>query len=68
MTPALPNKDSQKFTATINLTWDAELFPGDPDDMFEIADLEKEALYDGLRGALGSSFDIQIRKVVPVYS
>lgn len=61
-----PDKDTQKFTATVTLTWDAELFPGDPDDMFEVAGLEKDALYDGLRGALGDGFEIKIQKLVPV--
>lgn len=65
MIPA--DKDSQKFTATVTLSWDAELFPGDPDDMYEVADLERDALYDGLRAALGEGFEIKIQKVDPVF-
>lgn len=60
-------KDHQTITATVEITWDAELFPDDPDDMYEVADLEKVALYDALRSALGSGADIVIHKVVPVF-
>jgi hypothetical protein len=65
MTPA--QKDTQTFTALVEITWDAELFPEDPDDMYEVADLEKVALYDALRAGLGSDTDIVIKKVAPVF-
>lgn len=65
MIPA--DSDTQKFSATVTLTWEAELFPGDPDDMYEVAELEKTALYEGLRASLGSGFEIKIQRVSPVY-
>lgn len=65
MTPA--DKDSQTITATVEITWDAELFPDDPDDMYEVAELEKVALYDALRSALGAGADIVIKKAAPVF-
>jgi hypothetical protein len=31
----------QKYEATIKLTYSSEVFPGDPDDVFELANLER---------------------------
>jgi hypothetical protein len=65
MIPA--DKDTQTITATVQITWEAELFPGDPDDMYEVAELEKDALYDALRSALGGGATIVIKKAEPVF-
>lgn len=34
----------QKFTAVVELTWEYEPIPGDPDDIYEIAELERSEL------------------------
>ena len=35
---------NQKYTAVVELTWEYEPIPGDPDDLYEIAELEKAEL------------------------
>lgn len=36
---------SQKYTATVEVNWSSEVFDGDPDDVYELAELEKEFLH-----------------------
>jgi hypothetical protein len=33
--------NSQTYEATVKLTWSSEIFEGDPDDVFELAGLER---------------------------
>lgn len=44
----------QPLRVTIEFTYDAELYEGDPTDAFAIAALELEAIQDGLEGAVDS--------------
>lgn len=34
--------NTQKYRATVEFEWTGEVFSGDPDDVFELAALEKE--------------------------
>lgn len=36
----------QTYKATIEITYSSEVFPGDPDDVFELANLEKPWVED----------------------
>jgi hypothetical protein len=36
--------NAQTYEATVKLTWSSEIFEGDPDDVFELAGLEKTFL------------------------
>lgn len=40
--------------ATVTFNYEAEVFPGDPDDMYEIANLEKPILENTLDGIIDS--------------
>jgi hypothetical protein len=44
----------QPLKVSVEFSYDAELFEGDPDDAYEIASLEQEALEDALQGAIDS--------------
>lgn len=44
--------DSQRLKVSIQFEYDAEIFEGDPDDAFEIAELEKNLMLDNPAGAL----------------
>lgn len=44
--------DSQRLRVTLQFEYDAEIFDGDPDDAFEIAELEKNLMLDNPAGAL----------------
>lgn len=40
------------FKATVTFTYEAEVYPGDPDDVYEILDLEKPILTDTLESVI----------------
>ena len=46
----------QTYTATIEITYSSEVFKGDPDDVYQLADLEKGWIEDHFLHAL-ESFD-----------
>jgi len=39
----------QKYEATFTLTYTSEVFPGDPDDVFELAKLERPWIADAVQ-------------------
>jgi hypothetical protein len=61
----------QTYTATVEITYSSEVFPGDPDDVFQLADLEKPWLEDTLIKSLDildnddSYARIEVLKVIP---
>ena len=46
----------QTYKATIEITYSSEVFPGDPDDVFQLADLEKGWIEDHFLSAI-EAFD-----------
>ena len=36
-----PDGNTQKYRAVVQLEWSSEIFDGDPDDVFELAEAEK---------------------------
>lgn len=46
----------QTYTATIEITYSSEVFEGDPDDVFQLADLEKVWIEDQMM-SIASDFD-----------
>lgn len=46
----------QTYKATIEITYSSEVFPGDPDDIFQLAGLEKPWVEDTLLSAV-EAFD-----------
>lgn len=59
---------TQRLTATITFSYDAEVFDGDPTDAFEIADLEtrelETAFEDALEGVTGDVRNLKL-KIIP---
>ena len=62
----------QTYTATVEITYSSEVFEGDPDDVFQLADLEKGWIEDQLL-SLVEAFDSDekdaafvVTSVVPV--
>jgi hypothetical protein len=57
--------EPQKYRATVELTWSSEVFEGDPDDVFLLAEAERTFLVSVLETAVltlnpeDASFDIQ---------
>lgn len=46
----------QTYTATVEITYSSEVFEGDPDDVFQLADLEKGWVEDQML-SLVEAFD-----------
>jgi len=42
----------QTYTATVEITYSSEVFEGDPDDVYQLADLEKAWVNDTLMSAV----------------
>lgn len=40
----MPRENIQSYKATVTFTWSSEVFEGDPDDVFLLADAEKKYL------------------------
>ena len=60
-------KNEQKFEALIKLVWTSPVFEEDPDDVYELADLEKPYLLDHANGlAFEMEGTVEIVKFGPV--
>lgn len=57
--------DYQKYEVTAKFTFEAEVFPEDPDDVFELAALEEKSVATELSIAF-PELEIQDLKVEPV--
>jgi hypothetical protein len=43
--------DYQRYEVTVKFAFESEVFPDDPDDVFQLAALEKKTVEDTLRSA-----------------
>ncbi len=57
--------DYQKYEVTVKYTFEAEVFPEDPDDVFELAKLEEKSVAEQLSIAF-PELEIQDLTVAPV--
>ena len=57
--------DYQKYEVNVKFTFESEVFPEDPDDVYELANLEKDSLATDLKGSF-PSLEIKDLQVVPV--
>jgi hypothetical protein len=57
--------DYQKYEVTVKYTFEAEVFPEDPDDVFELAQLEEKSVAQQLSIAF-PELEIQDLTVAPV--
>lgn len=55
----------QKYEVTVTFTYESEVFPEDPDDVFELADLEKPAVLSDLNVAF-HELEVKELAIVPV--
>ena len=55
----------QKYEVTVKFTYESEVFPEDPDDVFELAELEKPAVLTDLNVAF-PELDVKELSIVPV--
>lgn len=58
-----------RYKALVELQWDNEPFDGDPDDVYELAELEKEHLIKQLEQTMpwiGENGTVNVAKVTPV--
>lgn len=58
--------DYQKYEVTVRYTYEAEVFPEDPDDVFELAKLEETSVATQLSLALPDLLEIRELTVAPV--
>lgn len=58
--------NEQRYEVTVKLTYAAEVYPGDPDDVFELAEQEKSFIRGELESVFGASGEISELSVVPV--
>jgi hypothetical protein len=58
--------NEQRYEVTVKLTYAAEVFAGDPDDVFELAEQEKTFVRSELESVFGASGIITELNVVPV--
>lgn len=68
---AIDNRaEPQKYRATVELTWSSEVFEGDPDDVFLLADAERKFLVSVLETAVltlnPGDADYEIQSMGPV--
>lgn len=57
--------DYQSYEVEVKFTFEAEVFPEDPDDVFELAQLEEKSIVTQL-GIVFPDLEIQGLKVTPV--
>lgn len=57
--------DYQKYEVNVKFTFESEVFPEDPDDVYELANLEKDSLATDLKVSF-PSLEIKDLQVVPV--
>lgn len=55
----------QKYEVTVKFTYESEVFPEDPDDVFELAELEKLAVVTDLNVAFPELI-VKELEIVPV--
>jgi len=55
----------QKYEVSVKFTYESEVFPEDPDDVFELAALEKLAVLTDLNVAF-PELDVKELEIVPV--
>lgn len=58
----------QTYEATIKLTYRSEVFPGDPDDVFELANLERPWVDQAIQG-LAEEFEdgfVELMELKPI--
>jgi hypothetical protein len=55
----------QKYEVTVKFTYESEVFPEDPDDVFELAELEKLAVVTDLNVAF-PELEVKELEIVPV--
>jgi hypothetical protein len=62
-----PRKERQEFEAIIKLRWETEIFPDDPDDVYELAELERPYIAEAALD-LADRFDgtVEVVKLGPV--
>lgn len=58
--------DYQKYEVTVRYTYEAEVFPEDPDDVFELAKLEETSVATQLSLALPDLLEIRELTIAPV--
>lgn len=58
--------DYQKYEVTVRYTYEAEVFPEDPDDVFDLAKLEETSVATQLSLALPDLLEIRELTVAPV--
>lgn len=58
--------NTQKYTVSLEFTFESEVFPEDPTDVYQLADLEKESVSADLATFFGESFNIRKIEVKPV--
>lgn len=52
--------DYQKYSVTVNFNFEAEVFPEDPDDVYELAALEKASLEEIIRNSVPDIEDLTL--------
>lgn len=57
--------DYQKYEVNVKFTFESEVFPEDPDDVYELANLEKTSLLTDLKVSF-PSIEVKDLTVVPV--
>jgi hypothetical protein len=57
--------DYQKYEVTAKFTFEAEVFPEDPNDVYQLAELEKGSLEEFLRSSV-PDIELQELTVTPV--
>jgi hypothetical protein len=55
----------QRYEATVKFSFESEVFPGDPDDVFELAELEKDSIESIIRASF-DNIEIGSIKVEPI--
>lgn len=58
--------DDQRYEVTVKLSYEAAVFDGDPDDVFQLAEQEKDFIQKELESVFGSTVEINELAVVPV--
>jgi hypothetical protein len=55
----------QRYEVTVKFAFESEVFPDDPDDVFQLADLEKKTVEDVVRSAF-DEVEIESLTVEPI--
>lgn len=57
--------DYQRYEVTVKFAFDSEVFPEDPDDVYQLADLEKASVEQAIRTVF-EEVEIESIKVEPI--